>query len=156
MARIVGSVSEVIDGHQAESLAQKIDQLFLVFRRPDGREWSSEAVAAAITEQGDKISGVYVHMLRSGRKDNPTKKHLESIAKFFGVDVSYFYDDAMSASEINTELQVLAALRDPNVRSVALRAGGLSPEAMTLVRATLDYCRAKEGLSQNPGKAGAN
>lgn len=128
------------------TLAEKIDTLFQVFRRPDGREWSAEAVASAIVEQGDKISGVYVHMLRTGRKDNPTKKHLESLAKFFNVDVAYFYDDSLTAGQLQTELRVHAAMRDSGVREVALRAKGLSPAAIDQVAALLDYMRRLERL----------
>lgn len=135
-----------LTGTHNQTLAEKIDRLFLVFRRPDGREWSAEAVASAIAEQGDKISGVYIHMLRSGRKDNPTKKHLEALARFFGVDVSYFYEDSLTPEQLNLELEVHAAMRDRSVRMVALRAGGLSPQAMVAVIALLDYMRTKEGL----------
>lgn len=133
---------------QPQTLAQKLDRLFLVFRRPDGREWSAESVASAIAEQGDKISGVYIHMLRSGRKDNPTKKHLEALARFFGVDVSYFYEDSLSPEQLDLELQVHAAMRDKSVRQVALRASGLSAQAMDVVLSTMDLLRTKEGLPQ--------
>lgn len=128
------------------SLADKLNRLFVTIRRPDGREWTPDAVAAQITAGGEKISGIYVYMLKTGRKDNPTKRHLEALARFFGVDAAYFFDNGKSTEEIDAQLQLLAVLRDAKVRDVALRTAGLSPEALNSIRTMIDYSRAREGL----------
>jgi hypothetical protein len=36
----------------------------------------------------------YLRQLRKGLRDNPTKRHLEALADFFGVAPIYFFDDA--------------------------------------------------------------
>ncbi|MEV6339150.1 hypothetical protein AB0M12_31115 [Nocardia vinacea] len=70
----------------ASTLASKLTHLFDVVRRPDGREFSNEEVATAVTrDQEVKMSGSYVWYLRTGQRDNPTFRHLSALARFFGV-----------------------------------------------------------------------
>lgn len=130
-----------------QTLAEKLQLLFTTFRNPEGKEWSSEAVATGINAAGEStISGVYVHKLRTGQKDNPTKKHLEALAKFFGVNPAYFFDSDENSADVTEQVRLLAAMRDSEVRTVALRASGLSPEALASLSAMIDYSRAREGL----------
>lgn len=78
-------------------LARKINHLFETVRRSDGKPYSNEEVAEAITELGEAtISGTYLWYLRRGDRDNPTKKHLEILARFFDVSPAYFFDDDRS------------------------------------------------------------
>jgi len=130
----------------ARSLAQKIDYLFRTVH-PSGRgEYSNAEVAAALQAAGGPtISATYVWQLRTGKRDNPTMKHLEALASFFQVPPAYFFDDAAS-SRITEELATLAAMRDAGVRSVALRANGLSPEVLSSIRGMLDHARRLENL----------
>jgi len=136
----------------ARSLAQKIDYLFRTVH-PSGRgEYSNAEVAAALQSAGGPtISATYVWMLRTGKRDNPTMKHLEALASFFQVPPAYFFDDEAS-SRISEELATLAAMRDAGVRSIALRANGLSPQVLSSIRGMLDHARALEGLepSEDP------
>src|SRR2546423_11599508 len=96
----------------ATTLAEKLEHLFAAVH-PAGRgPYSNDEVAAAIQEQGGPtISGTYIWLLRKGQRDNPTKKHLEALAGFFGVPVSYFFDDEIT-SQLAAQLNLLAALRD--------------------------------------------
>jgi hypothetical protein len=53
--------------------------------------------AAAINAEAreDVISGQYIWVLRTGRRDNnPTYKHLIAICRFFGVSPMYFFDES--------------------------------------------------------------
>ena len=56
--------------------------------------------------------------------------------------------DEMTLRCFHIELDLLVAMRDANVRSVALRASGLSPEAMRSIRAVVEYSRSREGLPE--------
>src|SRR5690242_20470798 len=115
------------------TLAQKIDHLFQTIHPIDQGEYSYAEVASAINERGGPtISAAYIWQLRKGQRDNPTKKHLEALAQFFGVSPIYFFDDE-AASRIDAELELLVALRDSSVRRIALRAMGLSPEFLSSV-----------------------
>lgn len=94
---------------------------------------------------GPTISATYLWQLRKGLRDNPTKKHLEALAEFFGVSPVYFFDDA-AAERIEAELDLLAALRDAEVRQVALRASGLSPDSLRTIAEMIGRVRQLEGL----------
>ena len=136
------------------SLAEKIDHLFKTVHPARG-EYSHEEVAAAIRDRGGPtISATYLWQLRKGMRDNPTMRHLEALAGFFGVPPAYFFDDE-AAARIDAELAMLAALRDSNVRQVALRAAGLSEESLGAIAEMIERVRQLEGLPKvEPGQEG--
>lgn len=126
------------------ALAVKLDRLFEVVRRPDRQPYSNDEVARACREAtGESFSATYLWQLRTGRRDNPTKRHLEALAGFFQVPPAYFFDDSQSA-EIAEQLELLGALRDAGVRSLALRAVTLSAEALDTVSDLVDIIRRRE------------
>jgi transcriptional regulator with XRE-family HTH domain len=129
-----------------DTLAAKVDHLFSTVRSREGGEYSFEEVAEAIKAKGGPtISATYVWQLRKGLRDNPTKRHLEALAGFFGVPPAYFFDD-VEAARINAELALLSALRDAPVRRIALRANGLSPRSLEAIVEMVDRVRELEGL----------
>lgn len=77
------------------TLAARIDHLIATVH-PAGRgPYSYQEVADGIRAQGGPtISAQYLNQLHRGRRDNPTKQHLEALARYFGVPVGYFFDDA--------------------------------------------------------------
>src|SRR3954465_16066698 len=104
----------------SRSLADKRNHLFATVHPRNRGEYSSEEVAQAIaTRGGPTISATYIWMLRRGVRDNPTKRHLEALASFFGVPPAYFFEDDVT-SEVDAQLATLAALRDASVRNLAL------------------------------------
>lgn len=128
----------------ASTLADKIDALFRVVRRPNREPYSHEEVARACREAtGESFSATYLWQLRTGRRDNPTKRHLEALAQFFDVPVGYFFDDEQGAA-ITKELELLGALRDAGVRSMALRAVNLSPEGAATISDMIDVLARRE------------
>lgn len=140
----------------ARTLAERLDRLFRTFRRPGGGEYSNEEVAEALRERGGPtISATYLWQLRKGVRDNPTKKHLEAVAEFFGVPPAYFFDDE-AGKRVDAELEMLTALRDSSVRQLALRASGLSAESLSALAEMIDRVRELEGLpddgTEEPGK----
>jgi transcriptional regulator with XRE-family HTH domain len=100
-------------------LSRRLDQLFKAMRKRDGREQTYREVADAITATGVPISHSYIYMLRTGERDNPTIKHLDALAKHFGVPTSYFIDD--DTSMIDRQLDQVAQLQQLKVRALALR-----------------------------------
>ncbi len=131
---------------QPSSLARKLNRLFETIH-PAGRgEYSPEEVAKAIADSGEgSISPAYIYLLRKGQRDNPTKRHLELLAGFFGVTPAYFFDEE-AAERIEQQLDLLAAFRDGNVRRLAARASGLSPRSLTSILQMVDAARQLEGL----------
>jgi ESX-1-secreted protein regulator len=129
------------------SFAARLDHLFRTVH-PQGRgEFSYREVAKAIDDRHGPttISASYLNQLRTGVKDNPTKRHIEALAEFFGVPVAYFFDDAATA-RIDAELELLAALRDTGVRQIAMRAAGLPPQGLESVRQIIELARSVSGL----------
>lgn len=129
------------------SLAERLEYLFRTVRERDRRAYSNEEVAAAILrDQGVKISASYLWYLRTGQRDNPTMKHLQALATFFGVPAAYFVD-ADTAAQVQAELGALRAMRDARVRDLALRADGLSDRSLQTIMDMISRVRQLEGLS---------
>src|SRR3990172_9277568 len=79
------------------TLAERIDCLFRTQRSPRGREYTYREVAAAVSGQnGVKFSPAYLWQLRTGARDTPTLRHIEALARFFGVAPSYFFDEELT------------------------------------------------------------
>jgi transcriptional regulator with XRE-family HTH domain len=133
----------------SESLAAKVDRLFRTIHPPGRGEYSFEEVADGIRARGGPtISATYVWQLRKGLRDNPTKRHLEALADFFGVPPSYFFEEEAGA-RIAAELDLLVALREAPVRHIALRALGLSPQSLAAIAGMIEHVRQLEGLSDS-------
>jgi transcriptional regulator with XRE-family HTH domain len=127
-------------------LARKLNKLFDLMRKPSEPQMSNAAAAAAITEQtGVSISSAYMWQLRNGLRANPTVQHLRAIAEFFGVPASYLIDSDADA-KIEAQLNLLQALRDSGVRDLALRASGLTPEAISSLAIMADEVRKLQDL----------
>ncbi|WHT18366.1 XRE family transcriptional regulator [Crossiella sp. CA-258035] len=135
------------------SLAERIDHLFQVIRRPNGEQHSNEEVAKACREStGETFSATYLWQLRTGRRDNPTKRHLEALAGFFQVPPAYFFDDEQG-KVIARELELLGALRNTAVRDVALRAVNLSEEGLGTVTDIIDAIARREAQRGGGGES---
>jgi transcriptional regulator with XRE-family HTH domain len=135
----------------AQSLAARLDRRFSLTTDSVGREHSYRAVAAAIEAAGGPtVSASYLHQLRTGQKDNPTKHHLEALASYFGVPPAYFFDDGLAA-EVDAQLELLRTLQDSGVMSVAVRARGLSEESLKVLSDLIDRTRRLEGLDDSGG-----
>jgi transcriptional regulator with XRE-family HTH domain len=143
-------MADTSDSTPRRTLAEKLNYLFQTVREPGRREYSNEEVATAITrDQGESISASYLWYLRTGQRDNPTIKHVNALARFFGVPVAYFVDDEAS-EQVEAELAVLAAMRDTGIRDVALRAAGLSAESLETIGDIISRVRKLEGLPSVP------
>jgi transcriptional regulator with XRE-family HTH domain len=104
----------------SRTLAERLDTLFKTVQ-PLRREFTYEEVARGCTEVGQgTFSKTYVWQLRTGQRDNPTKRHMEALAAFFGVPPTYFFDDEVT-DRVDSQLALATALRDAGVRDAALR-----------------------------------
>lgn len=130
-----------------QTLAEKLDHLFRTVRPPGRNEYTYKEVEEGIacSSHGVKISHTYIWQLRRGKRDNPTLKHLEALAEFFGVPTTYFIDESVT-EKVNSQLQLVTALRDLNVQRVALRAAGLSAGGLDALAVMIDHLRTVEGI----------
>jgi transcriptional regulator with XRE-family HTH domain len=139
-----GEVSE-----EGRALAEKVDRLFKVIH-PEGRgPYSLREVARGIADSGGPaMSASFLHQLRTGQRDNPGIKYLKAIAQFFGVSPAYFFDNE-EGRRADAELSLLESMRDNQVRSVALRASGLSSGTLSTIQAFIERARDMEGLNED-------
>ena len=129
-------------------LADRLDHLFRTVHPKDRGPYTPAEVAEAINETAGErvISSTYVWQLRTGRRDNPTQKHLSALAAFFGVSPMYFFQQT-EADRSAVPPELVAALKNEDVRDMALRAVGLSDRALRAIKDMIENARAVEGLA---------
>lgn len=142
---------------QQLTLADKLDQLFRAVH-PAGRgEYTYEEVVEGIRQRGGPtISVTQLWELRNGKKTNPRKNHLEALATFFRMPSSYFFNDDEATIQIHTELKLLAAIRDSQIRRIIARASDLSPEACSAVTEMIERLRHLQGLTNGEARTTHN
>ncbi|KUO04557.1 hypothetical protein [Streptomyces caeruleatus] len=127
-------------------LKDRLNQLFDAVHPPDRGPYSNAEVAELMAERGlETVSDTYLWMLRTGKRDNPTKRHLEALAAFFGVSPAYWFDDQV-AEKTAQELKLLAMLRDSRMQSVLLRLSDVSADGKDAVLGLVEGVRKMEGL----------
>jgi transcriptional regulator with XRE-family HTH domain len=141
------------------TLAEKINRLFETIHPPDRGPWSNQEVErwladrAVVDGDGMTISANYLLLLRNGRRDNPTMRNVQAMAKFFRVDPGYFLRDDDESEQIYADLQLLGAIRDNElVKSIALRAFDLDLEMREWLSHTINGLpRDRSRRQRNPG-----
>jgi len=130
------------DGGGRNVLAERLNHLFETMHPP----YTAREVADAINAQaGAKIiSAMYLSKLQTGQSTEPSPSHLIAIARFFGVDTGYFRN--RTADDAADHTVPPSSMRDTDVRSITLRAQGLSPASLAVVRAVIENARRLEGL----------
>jgi hypothetical protein len=82
----------------------KLDRLFRLGDSEGGGQDTCREVADGIAASGHApIWATYIWQLRTGRRANPSRKHIEGLAAFFGVPVNHFFDDQIAAN-VDAEL----------------------------------------------------
>ena len=134
------------------SLADKLNHLFATVR-PAGRGPFTHAEVGAATG----LAPTHIGYLRTGERDNPTVRTLESLAKFFGVPVTYFLDDdeTRRIDEQLEQLQAMAALQQAlqrdGVQQLATRMGNLTDGSIAAIAQLVDLLLDTE--HRRPGRS---
>lgn len=119
----------------SDIVTERLQRLFEMARRPDGKRWTLKQVAEATG-----LSLSYVWRLRSGKAVNPTRLVLEKLASFFGVPVTYLVSTGPDSGSLvhpagEQEIeQLLQAARDYS-------SAGNPTEAERAARIALDKSR---------------
>uniref|UniRef100_A0AAU2ACX5 XRE family transcriptional regulator n=1 Tax=Streptomyces sp. NBC_00093 TaxID=2975649 RepID=A0AAU2ACX5_9ACTN len=130
----------------AKKLSERLNRLFEAVH-PHGRgPYSNSEVVELMAGRGlETVSDTYLWMLRTGRRDNPTMRHLEALASFFGVPAAYWFDDEVAEKTVQ-ELELLELLRDSQIKNVLLRLSDVSVDGKEAVLGLVDNVRKMEGL----------
>jgi transcriptional regulator with XRE-family HTH domain len=121
------------------------DLIAAVYPDPRTRPGFAKLAKEIQEKTGGSISGTYLWELATGKKWNVTLEQLDVLAEFFGVPPEYFLNDQV-AERVRSQLRLAMALRDAKVRSIALRADGLSTEALKSISEMVDEARKKQQL----------
>ncbi|MGQ0838543.1 helix-turn-helix domain-containing protein [Actinokineospora sp.] len=135
------------------TLADKLNRLVATVH-PAGRgPFTNEEIAAAIrAEQGVEVTHSAISAWRRGTRDNPTFRHLAALAKFFGIPIGYFSDDA-EAARLDEQLDLVAAWRDAQIRAIAMRAGELSAAGRAAILEMANrVCEIERGAGKPPDR----
>ncbi|WP_435220737.1 hypothetical protein [Streptomyces sp. Tue6028] len=139
----------------AAQVRRRLNALFESRLDPDtGEPYTHAKVSRVIAESGwRKVSPSTIGQTRSGENDNPTIKTLDSLARFFRVNVNYFLDEKTVDQELEVVqgLALLDRFKSEGVRSIAFRAKDLSPDGLRVIEAVLDQVRKAEGLEAPKG-----
>jgi transcriptional regulator with XRE-family HTH domain len=102
---------------------------------------------------GFSITASAIQQLRTGKNENPKMATVRALADFFGVAPSYFFEEE-AAERTLAEIGLVAAMRDADVRRVALRANGLSTSSLQMVATVIDQARRLEGIPEDSADRG--
>ncbi|MFE4055022.1 transcriptional regulator [Streptomyces sp. NPDC059096] len=153
-----GGAEEVPSGEPGGrqlSLADKLNHLFETVKNPStGKRYTnaevSRSIRAAGGEGGSTVSESAIAQLRSGAKANPTLRTVDALARHFHVASQYFFPDydAEESRKIRASVELVEAVRDGEVRGIALRANGLSAESLAMIKSVIEQARNLEGLDK--------
>ncbi|MEU8639968.1 XRE family transcriptional regulator [Amycolatopsis sp. NPDC048633] len=120
------------------SFAERLAHLIATVHPPDRKPYSYREIAHGVAEQtGVTMSATHVQQLAVGARKDPKRSHIQALAQFFGVPVTYFFDDAV-AGQVDRQVGDVVAWRDSEARNLAQRAMQLTPRDRETVTALLD------------------
>ncbi len=132
-------------------LARRLEHLIATVHPRNRGPYTNEEIAEGVNSRAGwkATSTTGIWQLRKGARTEPGFQRLVAIANFFGVKPEYFYDDDV-AQRTDEQLDVLAAMRDKDVRDVAMRSSRLSPKSLEAVKAMIDAAYKLEGIPEDP------
>jgi transcriptional regulator with XRE-family HTH domain len=123
MPDVAGQVNG--DGPPLKTLADKISWL-MEHANPGGRgPLSHQDVSYLMLEvAGEKYSANAVWRLKTGEQANPGYRVIRALAKVFGVEPGFFFDDydEHKLGLVKEQVELLAMIRDAKITSVQFRA----------------------------------
>ncbi|MEY9841740.1 Secondary metabolite protein [Streptacidiphilus sp. EB103A] len=137
------------------TFAELLDYLFKEVH-PKGRgPYTYAEVSQGIKDtSGVTISASAIQQLRTASNGgNPKMQTIRALAGFFGVNPGYFFDEE-EAERQRAEIQLVAAMRNQDVRRVALRANGLSTSSLQMLNSVIDQARRLEGMPDDADDSG--
>lgn len=132
-------------------LARRLEHLIATVHPRNRGPYTNEEIAEGVNSKAGwkATSTTGIWQLRKGARTEPGFQRLVAIADFFGVKPEYFYDDDV-ARRTDDQLDVLAAMRDKDVRDIAMRSAKLSPGSLKGIKAMIDAAYTLEGIPEDP------
>jgi len=127
------------------SFADKLSYLIKTVHPPDRGSYSYREIAAGIADHPGAMTAAHINQLTIGKQPHPRIHHVEALASFFGVPVTYFFDDA---AQIADQITLITVWRDTEARRIAERVVELSPRDRNTVTTLIDTLRAYDEQSR--------
>jgi transcriptional regulator with XRE-family HTH domain len=135
------------------SFAARLTHLIATVHPPDRKPYSYREIAQGVADStGVSMSATHVQQLAVGARLDPKRSHIQALAQFFGVPVTYFFDDAV-AEEIDKQVDDVVAWRDTEARAMAQRAMRLSPRDRETVSTLMDQLNSYDAERPRSGRA---
>ena len=119
------------------SFGDKLASLIETVHPPDRGPYSYREIAAAIAQHPGAMTAAHISQLVRGKQPHPRIHYLEALASFFGVPVTFFFDDELSAC-------------DEQARQIAERIRELTPRDRNTVLNLIDSLRADDDEHPQP------
>ncbi|MET7991597.1 MULTISPECIES: helix-turn-helix transcriptional regulator [unclassified Amycolatopsis] len=134
-----GDAGDTASGPDEEtSFAERLAHLISTVHPPDRKPYSYREIAQGVAElTGVSMSATHVQQLAVGARRDPKRSHIQALARFFGVPVTYFFDDDV-AERVDGQIADVVAWRDTGARDLAQRAMRLSERDRDTVSALVD------------------
>jgi len=141
-----------------ETLADKISWL-MEHANPSGRgPLSAQDVSYLLLEvAGEKYSANAVWRLKTGEQENPGYRVIRALAKVFGVEPGFFFDDydEEKLGLVKEQVELLALVRDAKITSVQFRAlMKMDPEGREVFADMIRRVAIAEARAQGPEQGG--
>lgn len=137
---------------EERSFAERLGHLIATVHPPDRKPYSYREIASGVAEQtGVTMSATHVQQLAVGARKDPKRSHIQALAQFFGVPVTYFFDDDV-AGQVDRQVEDVVAWRDSEARNLAQRAMLLSPRDRETVTALLDQLGSYDDTRRRDGR----
>ncbi len=124
------------------TMPERLAYLFATVRAPGGKPYSAVEVARWIKSHRESgMSATYISKLLQGTRQEASQRYARDLADFFGVDVSFFWDDD-PAELTDAALDALALsirMRDDDVRSLLRRVTELPPSLQSSLSGIVDH-----------------
>jgi transcriptional regulator with XRE-family HTH domain len=118
--------------------AERLAKLIATVHPPDRKAYSYREIAKGVADlTGVSMSATHVQQLAVGARRDPKRSHIQALARFFGVPVTYFFDEDV-AERVDGQVADVVAWRDTEARDLAQRAMRLSPRDRETVTTLVD------------------
>lgn len=123
---------------EPQTLAGRI-QLLRRLTTPKGETPPSYEKLAALIERetGVSMSGAHIFNVATGRQDNPKIEDVHAIARYFRVPVGYLVGDGGDYRRLETELELLGALKQGGIRQISIEGDPNAAVDLSVVREVL-------------------
>jgi len=133
------------------SFADKLFYLIETVHPPDRGSYSYREIAAGIADHPGAMTAAHINQLAIGKQPHPRIHHVEALVGFFGVPVTYFFDD-IAAAHIADQIAQIIAWRDTEARRIAERVVELNPRDRNTVTNLIGTLRAYDEQSHARGR----